>query len=130
MPELSTEFPALSIAGAYAPSFGFHAEHPKSSEIVEMFGAVRPNIVFIALGSPKQEIWAHAHQGVSAAGVLVCVGAGFDYLAGRPRRAPKLVQRLCLEWLWRLAHEPRRLARRYVINFAYLPLLLAAVAPR
>jgi exopolysaccharide biosynthesis WecB/TagA/CpsF family protein len=114
----------LSIAGVYAPSLGFHAEHGESSEILEMLRAVQPNIVFVALGSPKQEIWAHAHRGLSAAGVFVCVGAGFDYLAGRPRRAPKLVQRLCLEWLWRLAHEPRRLAKRYAINFAYLPLLL------
>jgi N-acetylglucosaminyldiphosphoundecaprenol N-acetyl-beta-D-mannosaminyltransferase len=123
--KLSREFPELSIAGVYAPSFGFHAAHPESSEILEMLRLATPSIVFVALGSPKQEIWAHAHQGLSAAGVFVCVGAGFDYLAGRPRRAPELVQRLCMEWLWRLVHEPRRLAKRYAINFAYLPVLLA-----
>lgn len=122
---LKTKCPRLSIAGVYAPSFGFRAEDPESAEILEMLHAVEPDIVFVALGSPKQEIWADVRRGMSTTGVFICIGAGFDYLAGRPPRAPKLAQRLCLEWLWRLAHDPRRLAKRYAINLGYLPLLLA-----
>lgn len=122
--KLRSQYPQLTIAGVYAPSFGFHPGHAESAQIVQMLDWVRPDIVFVALGSPKQEIWADAHRGVVAGGVFVCIGAGFDYLAGQPPRAPQLVQRLCLEWLWRLAHDPRRLAKRYAINLLYLPLLL------
>jgi N-acetylglucosaminyldiphosphoundecaprenol N-acetyl-beta-D-mannosaminyltransferase len=122
---LKSQCPRLTIAGVYAPSFGFHSEHPESAEIVGMLRAIEPDIVFVALGSPKQESWADACRAISTPGVFVCIGAGFGFLAGHPPRAPKLVQRLCLEWLWRLAHDPRRLARRYAINFAYLPVLLA-----
>ena len=79
-------------------------------EDLERSGA---RILFVGLGTPKQERWMAAHRGEVNA-VMLGVGAAFDFLAGRKRQAPRLVQRLGLEWLYRLVHEPRRLWRRYL----------------
>jgi N-acetylglucosaminyldiphosphoundecaprenol N-acetyl-beta-D-mannosaminyltransferase len=121
---LKSECPEITIAGAYAPSFGFHNRHPESRELVDAIRRARPHITFVGLGSPKQESWMDANRRALPSGVFVCIGAGFDYLAGRPRRAPRWVQQACLEWLWRLLHEPRRLARRYMTDLVYFPVLL------
>jgi exopolysaccharide biosynthesis WecB/TagA/CpsF family protein len=59
-----------------------------------------------------------------AVGAIICVGAAFDFIAERPVRAPVFYQRMCLEWLWRLVHDPARFARRYIVDLAYLPVLL------
>ena len=81
-------------------------------------------MVRVGLGAPKQEEWMYAHRGKLCA-VAVGVGAGFDYLAGHIKRAPRFMQRLCLEWLYRLLQDPRRLWKRYVTTNAkfvwYLP---------
>lgn len=77
----------------------------------------RPSLVLLAMGMPRQEELAQWLRGRLGHGcLLICGGAIVDFLAGRTRRAPPLLQRLGLEWLWRLAHEPRRLFRRYVIG--------------
>ncbi len=73
----------------------------------------RPDFIWVGLGAPKQEEWMYAHRGRLNA-VSVGVGAGFDYLAGTIRRAPRIMQMLCLEWLYRLMQDPRRLWKRYV----------------
>ena len=116
--------PGLEIAGVYSPGMGFDATHPETEEALTMINAARPDLLFVALGSPRQELWATALRHRLDAGAIVCVGAAFDFLAGRPARAPRLLQRLCLEWLWRLAHDPARFAERYGRNLAYLPLLV------
>src|SRR4029453_15188602 len=79
-------------------------------EDLERSGA---RILFVGLGTPKQERWMAAHRREVNA-VMLGVGAAFDFLAGRKRQAPRLLQRLGLEWLYRLVHEPRRLWRRYL----------------
>jgi N-acetylglucosaminyldiphosphoundecaprenol N-acetyl-beta-D-mannosaminyltransferase len=70
-------------------------------------------VLFVGLGTPKQELWMAANRGAMPA-VMVGVGAAFDFLAGHKRQAPNLLQRLGLEWLFRLVNEPRRLWRRYL----------------
>jgi N-acetylglucosaminyldiphosphoundecaprenol N-acetyl-beta-D-mannosaminyltransferase len=122
---LARQFPGLAIVGAHSPSFGFDVGHPECDEVAAMIRAVAPDIVFVALGSPKQERWAAAYMHRLPPAVYICTGAGFDYLAGQPPRAPKLVRQMCLEWAWRLAREPRRLARRYAVDLLHFPLLLA-----
>lgn len=118
-------FPRLAIVGAHSPSRGFEVGHPECEEVAGMIREAAPDIVFVALGSPKQELWAEVYRHRLPPSVYICAGAGFDYLAGQPRRAPRVVRQLCLEWLWRLAREPRRLARRYALDLVYFPLLLA-----
>lgn len=121
---LVREFPKLQIAGVYAPSFGFSAEHPECRDVAEMIRATRPSIVFVALGSPKQERWVDAYIDQLPPAVYLCVGSGFDYLARRPPRAPASLRRFGLEWLWRLMLNPRKHARRCALDAVYLPVLL------
>ena len=122
---LAREFPDLVIVGTYSPSFGFAVGHPECEDVASVIREASPDIVFVALGSPKQELWAEAYMHRLPPAVYVCVGAGLDYIACRPARAPRVVRRLCLEWLWRLAREPRRLAKRYARDLLYVPLLFA-----
>ena len=87
------------------------------STYLQLLRQHRPRVVVLAMGMPRQEEMARWLRGQLAHGcLLICGGAIVDFLAGRTRRAPRLLQRTGLEWLWRLAQEPRRLFRRYVIG--------------
>ena len=77
-----------------------------------------PDILLVALGNPRQERWIAAHAGETGAALTMGIGALLDYLTDTVRRAPLAVQRLRLEWLWRVAMEPRRLGKRYTIDLA------------
>lgn len=77
---------------------------------------VRPDLVLVALGSPKQEIWIQHNLGRLRPAVVMGVGASFDFLVGRIKRAPRWISRSGFEWLFRLAKEPRRLAHRYLVK--------------
>lgn len=74
------------------------------------------NLLFVCLGSPKQELWLLAHHRALPPLVAVCAGAGIDFISGAARRAPLMWRRAGFEWLYRLLHEPRRLAPRYLIR--------------
>ena len=104
-------FPKLRIAGMMAPPFReLTAEEDQAH--VDMINRSGANVLFVGLGCPKQEAWMAAHRGRIQA-VMVGVGAAFDYHAGTIRRAPGWMQRIGLEWAYRLACEPRRLMGRY-----------------
>ncbi len=111
---LLEHFPKLRIAGAYSPPF-----RPLSEEedvaVIERINTSGAGVVWVSLGCPKQEIWMAAHRGRINA-VMVGVGAAFDYHAGTIKRAPLWMQSCGLEWLYRLASEPRRLGRRYLVT--------------
>jgi N-acetylglucosaminyldiphosphoundecaprenol N-acetyl-beta-D-mannosaminyltransferase len=93
--------------------------------VARRIAQARPDFVFVALGCPKQEIWCLRHRDLLRPAVLLGVGATVDFLAGRIRRAPRWMSRSGLEWLFRLALEPRRLAHRYLVNDPrFLALLL------
>lgn len=115
--------PGLRVVARIAPPYGFDPDGPDADAAIAELVASGARLVFLALGAPKQEIFAaHAARAMPEAG-FVSIGAGLDFLAGRQSRAPKLVQRLALEWLWRVVHDPRRLAGRYAACFAVLPRL-------
>jgi len=122
---LAAGAPGLRIAGIHAPPFGFESDPEANREALAAVAAARPDIVLLALGSPKQELWAARWRHECGAGVLVCIGAGLDFLAGAQARAPRPLQRLGLEWLWRALGDPRRLGPRYLRNLLWLPRLLA-----
>jgi N-acetylglucosaminyldiphosphoundecaprenol N-acetyl-beta-D-mannosaminyltransferase len=109
---LEQRFPGLKLVYRASPPFRPPTadEERRTLEDLERSGA---RILFVGLGTPKQERWMAAHRPEVNA-VMLGVGAAFDFLAGRKRQAPKLLQRLGLEWLYRLVHEPRRLWRRYL----------------
>ena len=108
---LERDYPGIQIAGMYAPPF--RAITPQEdAQIVAKINESRPDFIWIGLGAPKQEEWMYQHMG-QLQGVLIGVGAGFDYLAGYIKRAPRWMQRMSLEWLYRLLQDPKRLWRRY-----------------
>lgn len=111
---LLVEFPGLKIAGTYSPPFrALTAEEDNAA--VEMMNASGAGTVWVSLGCPKQEKWMAAHRGRINA-VMIGVGAAFDYHAGTISRAPAWMQNAGLEWLHRLASEPGRLWKRYLVT--------------
>jgi N-acetylglucosaminyldiphosphoundecaprenol N-acetyl-beta-D-mannosaminyltransferase len=109
---LLTRFPELQIAGTLTPPFRAFSPD-EDEELVRAINAARPDVVWVGLSTPNQERWMAAHLRRLTAPVLVGVGAAFDFLSGRKPQAPRWMQRRGLEWLFRLATEPRRLAPRY-----------------
>jgi N-acetylglucosaminyldiphosphoundecaprenol N-acetyl-beta-D-mannosaminyltransferase len=106
--------PLLQIVFAASPPFRAASEQ-EDAETVDAIEASGARILFVGLGCPKQERWMAAHREALGC-VQVGVGAAFDFLAGAKRQAPRLLQDAGLEWLFRLANEPRRLWRRYLVQ--------------
>jgi N-acetylglucosaminyldiphosphoundecaprenol N-acetyl-beta-D-mannosaminyltransferase len=110
--DLRARFPSLQIAGQTSPPF-----HPLSAhENEDMIAAVntsQTDILWVGLGSPRQEAWMNRELGKIKAPVMVGVGAAFDFLSGIKPQAPRWVQRIGMEWLFRLINEPKRLWPRY-----------------
>ena len=124
--ELPAAVPGFRAAGSFAPRPG--AEHDEAA--LEAIRAARPDVVWVALGAPKQELWARRHAPSLDPAIVVGVGAAFDFHAGTKPRAPRWMQRSGLEWLHRLAHEPRRLGWRYVeTNSRFLVYAFREIAP-
>jgi N-acetylglucosaminyldiphosphoundecaprenol N-acetyl-beta-D-mannosaminyltransferase len=109
---LARRHPRLRVVYAVSPPFR-PLTAAEDAEMVARVNASGARLLFVGLGAPKQERWMADHQGRIEA-VMLGVGAAFDFLAGRKRQAPAALQRLGLEWLFRLASEPRRLWRRYL----------------
>ena len=120
-------YPSLQVAEAIAPPFR-PLTAGEQAEIVERINQARPDIVWVGIGSPRQERWIAEHRDKLEAAVLIGVGAAFDFLSGNKPQAPRWIQRSGLEWLFRLASEPRRLWRRYAEYPLFLALLLAQSA--
>lgn len=110
--KLSERFPGLQVAGMIAPPFRSLSPE-EDQDIVGQINVARADIVWVALGSPRQEIWMHSHLGKVNAPLMVGVGAAFDFLSGNKSQAPLWIQRNGLEWLFRFASEPARLWSRY-----------------
>jgi N-acetylglucosaminyldiphosphoundecaprenol N-acetyl-beta-D-mannosaminyltransferase len=121
--KLITQFPGLIISGVFSPPFR-DLTLAEDQEIVSMVNDASPDIVWVGIGSPKQEIWMSSHLGLVKAPVFIGVGAAFDFLSGMKRQAPHWIQRSGFEWLFRLVTEPKRLWRRY----ARYPLFLLLVS--
>jgi len=116
--QLTARFPGLRIAVIYAPPAQFEPEGEAAAAAVRAVNTARPALLFVALGTPKQELWVHRHWSRLDADVVVCCGAALDFVAGVQIRAPVWMQRAGLEWLWRLARDPGRLWKRYLVRDA------------
>jgi N-acetylglucosaminyldiphosphoundecaprenol N-acetyl-beta-D-mannosaminyltransferase len=121
---LSKRFPGLTIAGGYSPPFR-ELDASERERIAAEIDASGAAVVWVGVGQPKQERWMHEMRELLAAPLLVGVGAAFDFHAGLVSQAPAWMQKRGLEWLYRLAREPRRLWRRYL---RYNPLFVLAFA--
>lgn len=108
---IETDYPGVTIAGMYSPPFRELTEE-EEAKIAKQIQETKPDYIWVALGAPKQEVWMAKHQG-TLPGLMVGVGAGFDFFVGNIKRAPRWMQRLNLEWLYRLMQDPIRLFPRY-----------------
>jgi N-acetylglucosaminyldiphosphoundecaprenol N-acetyl-beta-D-mannosaminyltransferase len=113
--KLCTRFPRLNVVGTFTPPF-----RPLTSDETHALRSdvsrAQPDVIWVGLSTPKQERFMAEHGPHLDAGVLIGVGAAFDFHSGRMRQAPRWVQRIGAEWLFRLCLEPRRLWRRYLVN--------------
>ena len=124
--------PGLKIAGVLAPPRGFEPTSEEARRCVARIGNSGADLCFVALGAPKQEVFADYGKSVLPNVSFVCIGAGLDFIAGAQVRAPHWMQRWGLEWLWRAASDPQRLLYRYLLCLVALPGILAraALVPR
>lgn len=112
--KLEKKYPNMQIAGMYSPPFRALTEEEDIAAI-EMLNDSRADIIWVGLGAPKQERWMYEHRG-KLNGVSIGVGAGFDYHAGKLKRAPKWMQENSMEWFFRLIQDPERLWKRYLVT--------------
>lgn len=127
---LKQQFPGLDVTGTFAPGANFDPYSAEADEAIERIRASGARLCFVALGAPRQEIFA-ARCLDHAPGVgLLCIGAALDFIAGTQARAPRLAQKSGLEWFWRASRNPRRLGPRYARCMAALPGLFAKAVPQ
>lgn len=122
--KLCAKHPGLTVCGTYCPPFRSLTE-AEDQEIVRLLNDANPDIIWVGISSPKQEFWMAEHRDKLKVSILVGVGAAFDFLSGAKPQAPRWIQRAGLEWLYRLAHEPKRLFPRYAQYPKFVILSLA-----
>jgi len=121
---LKTKFPGLDVVERISPPFRKLTD-AENDEMAERINQASPDVVWVGLGTPKQDLWMGEFRSRLEAPVLIAVGAAFNFHAGRLDQAPRWMQRAGLEWFYRLVKEPRRLWRRYLLgNPRFLWLLL------
>lgn len=108
-------FPGMDIE-IVAPSMRFDPYGAEGEAFAEKVREHEPDVIFLCVGMPKQENWALHYAPTLPGGIILCVGAAMEFAIGLQRRAPKWVQRMGMEWAWRLASNPRRLWRRYLVD--------------
>lgn len=113
---LQRRYPGLMIANAISPPMGMEVGLPDGQDALIALREGGARVIFVALGAPRQELWMAHHRDELEGVVLVGIGAALDIIAGRFREAPRWMTRIGLEWLFRLAQEPDRLARRYLLD--------------
>lgn len=126
---LERTYPGLRIAGTYSPPFGAH-DSAEERRMVQHVSAAGRCLLFVAFGAPKQDRFIRAHLAELDVPIAIGVGGALDVLSGAVPRAPGWMQRVGLEWVWRMAQEPRRMWRRYLVDDTWLVARVAASAVR
>lgn len=111
---LEEKYHGIQIAGMYSPPYRPLTEE-EDKEAIRMINESQADIIWVGLGAPKQEKWMADHEG-KVCGLMFGVGAGFDYHAGKLKRAPKWMQKISMEWFVRLLQDPKRLWKRYLVT--------------
>jgi N-acetylglucosaminyldiphosphoundecaprenol N-acetyl-beta-D-mannosaminyltransferase len=127
---LSERFRGLEVAGYYAPGADFDPYSSEADFAINSIRASGAKLCFVALGAPRQELFAARCLDQLDGTGLLCIGAALDFIAGTQTRAPSITQKLGLEWAWRMLREPRRLGPRYARCIAVVPRLVALTIPQ
>lgn len=122
--EIERRWPHVKVVGCYSPPMGFEHHAAENDAICARINAVRPDVLVLGLGAPKQELWVHQHRARLQTKVALCVGATIDFLAGEKPRAPEWMRGCGLEWLHRMLSEPGRLVSRYARDAWVFPQLV------
>ena len=112
---MQSKFPEIKIVDTYTPPFGPLNENEKKY-LIERVHHLKPNIIWVGLGAPKQEMFMHEYLPLLDTNLMIGVGAAFDFNTGQIKSAPSWLQKMALEWIYRLAQEPKRLWKRYLLN--------------
>ena len=118
------------IVGCDAPKVSVDPAASENADAIAKIKAAKPDVVLVALGAPKQEIWMHRCMAQYAPAIALGIGAGLDFIAGTVQRAPKWMSNNGLEWAYRLSREPKRMWRRYLVNDPRFLLILARTMKR
>lgn len=113
---LSNRFKGLQIVGTYSPPFGFEKNQREMEKIKSMIKEVNPDILIVGLGCPKQEKFMYHHCNELGVPISFGLGASFDFEAGNIKRAPRWMSEHGLEWLFRITQDPKRMAKRYLVD--------------
>jgi exopolysaccharide biosynthesis WecB/TagA/CpsF family protein len=105
------------VVGSHSPSFGFEKNEDECEKILDIINATPANVLVVGVGAPKQEKWIYKYKDrLTHIKIHLAIGATIDFEAGNIRRAPKVLQMIAMEWLYRLWKEPKRMWRRYIIE--------------
>lgn len=118
---IHARWPGVSVCGTSSPPLGFERDGDFNRRLCRQISSARPDILVVGLGFPKQETWLAAHRAELRAPVALAIGGTIDFLAGEQTRAPRWIRSAHLEWLHRLATNPRRLAGRYLTDALWFP---------
>jgi N-acetylglucosaminyldiphosphoundecaprenol N-acetyl-beta-D-mannosaminyltransferase len=122
---LSQQSPSLKIVGTYTPPFATTFSAQENAKMIAKINAVKPNVLWVSLTAPKQDLWIYEHFDQLDVNIAIGVGGAFEVTAGLISRAPLWMQRAGLEWLYRFSREPGRLFRRYFLEAPwFIPLVL------
>lgn len=113
---LQEKYPCLNIAGMYSPPFGFEKDQKEMEKIINSLRDSNANILFVGLGSPKQDFFIADNMSEYKIPVSLSVGIAIDFIAGNTKRAPKWMRNCGLEWFHRMLQDPRRLMKRYLVD--------------
>ena len=108
--------PGLRVAGVYSPPYGFEKDKNEIDKINKMLFNSKADMLFVGMGVPKQDIFIYENMNKYQIPMSFSIGATIDFEAGIQKRAPKWVNHIGMEWLYRLAHDPKRMFKRYIID--------------
>lgn len=113
---LSRRYSGLNVVGTYSPPIGFEKDEAEMSKIEKMIKDVHPDILIVGLGCPKQELFIYHNREKLGVPISLGLGASLDFEAGNVKRAPKWMANHGLEWLFRITQDPKRMAKRYLVD--------------
>ena len=117
--KLESSYPGLKVS-SYFPPQGFDVSDIETNKLISAINASSPSFVFLGVGSPKQEEWFLKNSSRLPSAVYIGCGMAIGFITGEVRRAPKVVQKLGFEWIWRIYQEPRRLFQRYLYDLTFV----------
>ena len=113
---INIKYPRALVVGSYSPPYKDVFSNEENEFFIRLMNESGADIFWVGLGAPKQEVWMYENYKKLDQGVMIGIGAGFDYLAGNTKHAPEWMKNASLEWLYRLIQEPRRLWKRYLVT--------------